>query len=115
MARELRESFVRGRNLVDRGRWIGFKTVIRNVQAGGSTAVKMELFIDEALDGRSWRKVYEIIDDGSMGGDSGNCGGSDPAMPITWAALWPRSAGTARTTWTSDGFGPRGRVTGSRT
>jgi hypothetical protein len=66
------------------GRWVGFKTIIRNVAVDGQTAVKVELFVNDNADRVTWEKVYEIVDDGVMGGDSGNCGASDPAMPLTW-------------------------------
>jgi len=66
------------------GRWIGLKGVIRNVTVNGKLAVKTELYIDEKADGKSWKLVYEHIDDGRMGGDANKCGASDPKMPITW-------------------------------
>ena len=66
------------------GRWIGLKGVVRNITVNGKLAVKTELYIDEKVDGKSWKLVYEHIDDGRMGGDADECGASDPAMPITW-------------------------------
>ena len=64
------------------GRWVGFKTIIRN--NADDTAVHMELWLNDNADGVTWEKVYEFVDDGSLGGDSDKCGASDPAMPLTW-------------------------------
>ncbi|WP_373047756.1 carbohydrate-binding protein [Vulgatibacter sp.] len=66
------------------GRWVGFKSVMRNVEKDGATAVQLELWMDEAGDGTSWSKVYELVDDGTWGGDSAHCGAADAAMPMTW-------------------------------
>jgi len=66
------------------GRWVGFKTVIRNVELDGRTAVKVELWVNDDADKVTWEKVYEVVDDGSMGGESDVCGASDPSMPLTW-------------------------------
>jgi len=66
------------------GRWVGFKTVLRNVTAGGKTTVKMELWLNDNADRVTWTKIYEMTDDGSFGGDASSCGASAPAMPITW-------------------------------
>ena len=66
------------------GRWVGFKTVMRNVTAGGKTTVKMELWLNDNADRVTWTKIYEMTDDGSFGGDASSCGASAPAMPITW-------------------------------
>ena len=66
------------------GRWVGFKTVIRNEVVNGDTQVRLELYLNDNADGVTWAKVYDMVDDGSWGGDSGNCGASDPAMAMTW-------------------------------
>ena len=66
------------------GRWVGFKTVMRNVTVGGKTAVKMESWLNDNADRVTWAKVYEMTDDGTYGGDASACGASAPAMPITW-------------------------------
>ncbi len=65
------------------GRWVGFKTVMRNIEVNGAPAVKIELWLDDAGDGTSWAKTYELVDDGTMGGESSTCGGVD-GMPLTW-------------------------------
>ena len=65
-------------------RWVGFKTVIRNVTAGGKTAVKMELWLNDRADRVTWSKIYDLTDDGTFGGDASLCGANPGAMPITW-------------------------------
>jgi len=66
------------------GRWVGFKTVLRNVTVAGKTAVKMELWLNDSADRVTWSKVYDMTDDGSFGGDASSCGASAAGMPITW-------------------------------
>jgi hypothetical protein len=66
------------------GRWVGFKTVIRNVASAGKTAVKLELWLNDSADRVTWSKVYDMTDDGTFGGDASACNASAPAMPITW-------------------------------
>jgi hypothetical protein len=66
------------------GRWVGFKTVMRNVTVGGRTAVKLELWLNDNADRVSWTKVYDMVDDGSWGGDSRACGASSDSIPMTW-------------------------------
>lgn len=68
-----------------RGRWVGFKAIIRNVTtADGGTAVRLESWLDTRGDGVSWVKVQELTDAGAWGGDSSYCGGLMDAMPLTW-------------------------------
>jgi hypothetical protein len=68
-----------------RGRWVGFKAVMRNVTTTeGVTAVQLELWLDTQADGVSWVKVYEMTDAGDWGGDASVCGGTVDAMPISW-------------------------------
>ncbi|MFL5310491.1 MAG: discoidin domain-containing protein [Myxococcales bacterium] len=66
------------------GRWVGFKTVLRNVTVSGKTAVKMELWLNDSADRVTWSKVYDMTDDGSFGGDASSCGANPAGMPITW-------------------------------
>ena len=67
------------------GRWVGFKTVMRNeALPTGGTGVRVELWLDDDGDGQGFTKVYEALDDGSIGGDAGACGAINPAMPISW-------------------------------
>lgn len=67
-----------------RGRWVGFKAVMRNVDVDGATAVLLQLWLDDDGDGSNFEKVYETVDAGDSLGDAAHCGGSDPQMPITW-------------------------------
>ncbi|HZH13658.1 MAG TPA: carbohydrate-binding protein [Archangium sp.] len=68
-----------------RGRWVGFKAIMRNEPtAEGTMAVHLELWLDTKADGVSWVKVYDMVDDGRWGGAASYCGGAVDAMPITW-------------------------------
>ncbi|HEX8826045.1 MAG TPA: carbohydrate-binding protein [Archangium sp.] len=68
-----------------RGRWVGFKAIMRNVPTvEGGTAVQLELWLDTRADRVSWVKVYEMTDAGDWGGAASVCGGTVEAMPITW-------------------------------
>jgi hypothetical protein len=66
------------------GRWIGFKTIIRNVTVNGATAVHMEGWLNDSADKVTWTKVYAHDDAGAWGGNSTHCGGADDKMPLTW-------------------------------
>jgi hypothetical protein len=67
-----------------KGRWVGFKAVMRNTSVTGKEAVRLELYLNENADKVSWKKVYDLVDSGAWGGDAQHCGGAVPAMPITW-------------------------------
>ncbi|HLM44638.1 MAG TPA: carbohydrate-binding protein [Myxococcaceae bacterium] len=67
-----------------KGRWVGFKSIMRNTTSNGKPAVKLELWLNENADKVTWKKVYDITDSGQLGGDASHCGGSVDAMPITW-------------------------------
>ncbi|MBM7119479.1 discoidin domain-containing protein [Archangium primigenium] len=67
-----------------KGRWVGFKSVMRNTTAGGKPAVKLELWLNENADKVTWKKVYDYTDSGQMGGDTQRCGGAVNGMPLTW-------------------------------
>jgi len=67
-----------------KGRWVGFKAVMRNTQANGKDAVHLELYLNDNADKVSWKKVYDFVDAGDWGGDAEHCGAADGAMPITW-------------------------------
>jgi hypothetical protein len=67
-----------------RGRWVGLKAIMRNVTVSGREAVRLELWLDDDDDPRTWTKAYEWTDDGSWGGDASRCGAPAKAMPITW-------------------------------
>ncbi|HYO58810.1 discoidin domain-containing protein [Archangium sp.] len=66
------------------GRWVGFKSIMKNTTYNGKPAVKLELWLNESADKVTWTKVYDITDYGQMGGDASHCGGAEDAMPITW-------------------------------
>ncbi|MFL5353392.1 carbohydrate-binding protein [Archangium sp.] len=67
-----------------KGRWVGFKSVMRNTSVNGKPAVRLELWLNDNADKVTWKKVDEKVDDGTWGGDANHCGGSVPAMPISW-------------------------------
>jgi hypothetical protein len=64
------------------GKWVGFKTIMYNIQEGGKTAVKLEMWLDKD-NNNQWMKVNERVDNGGWGNSGGECGG-DPDQIITW-------------------------------
>ena len=66
------------------GRWVGFKSVMRNTLVGGKPAVRLELSLNDNADKVTWKKVYDVTDSGQMGGDTRHCGGSVDGMPLSW-------------------------------
>jgi len=67
-----------------KGRWVGFKSIMKNTLYNGKPAVKLEMWLNENADKVTWKKVYDITDYGQLGGDATNCGGAVDGMPITW-------------------------------
>ncbi|MBZ4421238.1 carbohydrate-binding protein [Myxococcus sp. RHSTA-1-4] len=67
-----------------KGRWVGFKAVMRNTTNAGKEAVRLELYVNENADKVTWKKVDDMVDAGAWGGDAQHCGGAVGAMPITW-------------------------------
>nr|WP_163863595.1 discoidin domain-containing protein [Myxococcus eversor] len=67
-----------------KGRWVGFKAVMRNTTVSGKEAVRLEMYVNENADKVTWKKVYDMVDSGTWGGDAQHCGGGTGAMPITW-------------------------------
>ncbi|RYZ37189.1 MAG: discoidin domain-containing protein [Myxococcaceae bacterium] len=67
-----------------KGRWVGFKSVMRNITVSGQTAVKLEMYVNENADKVTWKKVYDHTDAGRWGGDAQHCGGATGPMAITW-------------------------------
>jgi hypothetical protein len=67
-----------------KGRWVGFKSVMRNTVVGGKPAVKLELWLNENADRVTWKNVYDVTDSGQLGGDTKHCGGAVMGMPLTW-------------------------------
>jgi hypothetical protein len=67
------------------GRWVGFKAIMRNVPTpSGREAVRLELWLDEDANPKTWRRVYAMTDKGRWGGTASHCEGAPDAMPITW-------------------------------
>jgi len=64
------------------GKWVGFKMIIYNIQQNGTTAVKMEIWVDPNDDG-NWVNVNNFVDSGGWGKDGGECGGA-PDQIISW-------------------------------
>jgi hypothetical protein len=64
------------------GKWVGFKMIIYNIQQNGTTAVKMEIWVDPNDDG-NWVNVNNFADSGGWGKDGGECGGA-PDQIISW-------------------------------
>ena len=64
------------------GKWVGFKTIMYNIQEGGKTAVKLEMWLDKDNNNK-WVKVNERVDNGGWGNNGGECGG-EPDQIITW-------------------------------
>ena len=56
------------------GKWVGFKAIIYNTQAGGGTAVKTELWLDEN-NNNQWTKNNEYVDGGQFGKAGTTCKG----------------------------------------
>ncbi|WXH33299.1 hypothetical protein WA016_07301 [Myxococcus stipitatus] len=67
-----------------RGRWVGFKAVMRNTSVNGKEAVRLEMYVNENADKVTWKKVHDMVDAGDWGGDAQHCGGATGPMPITW-------------------------------
>ncbi len=66
-----------------KGRWVGFKAVMRNVPLNGKEAVRLEMYLNNNADKVTWTKIYDMVDDGTWGGDTKKCGGV-AGMPFTW-------------------------------
>jgi hypothetical protein len=67
-----------------KGRWVGFKSIMKNTTYNGKPAVKLEMWLNENADKVTWKKVYDITDYGQLGGDTRHCGGAVDGMPLTW-------------------------------
>jgi len=64
------------------GKWVGFKMIMYNIQQNGTTAVKMEIWVDPNDDG-NWINVNNFVDSGGWGKDGVECGGA-PDQIISW-------------------------------
>jgi len=102
-----------------KGRWIGYKLVVRDQDRGNK--VRLELWLDETdgAGGGAWEKVLELVDDGTAFGkndcDGHPCDpcapGIDPALALTSSDDRPGSEShrpNATVYFRSDGVGPRG-------
>ncbi len=67
-----------------KGRWVGLKAVMRNTPVNGVPAVRLELWLNDNADRRTWAKVAEWVDAGDWGGNATSCGAAVDALPITW-------------------------------
>ena len=76
------------------GKWIGFKFVMYNLPpkignitmttaTTANTPVKLENWINENADGKTWTKIDEKIDYGGWGKSGNRCGGTQDQI-ITW-------------------------------
>src|SRR5215469_3116055 len=66
------------------GKWVGFKTIIYNIQQNGTPAVKMEIWVDPNDDG-NWVNVNNFVDSGGWGEKGGECGGA-PDQILSWGS-----------------------------
>jgi hypothetical protein len=64
------------------GKFVGFKTVMYNMEQNGQTAVKLETYVDPN-NNNQWQKVYDFTDEGGWGDEGGECNG-EPDQIITW-------------------------------
>jgi hypothetical protein len=67
-----------------KGRWVGFKAVMRNGLVNNRQAVRLELWLNDNADKVTWKKIYDMVDAGEWGGDTSRCGGATNGMPFTW-------------------------------
>ena len=65
-----------------KGKWVGFKSIMYNIDHSGKAGVKLEIWLDKE-NTNQWIKVNERVDTGGWGNNGRECGGS-PDQIITW-------------------------------
>ena len=61
----------------------GTTNTTTTITTTSTTFVKLENWINENADGKTWKKIDEKIDNGGWGKDGSRCGGT-PDQIITW-------------------------------
>ncbi|MGC2431013.1 MAG: hypothetical protein WA393_08240 [Nitrososphaeraceae archaeon] len=64
------------------GKWVGFKSIMYNIDHSGKAGVKLEIWLDKE-NTNQWIKVNERVDTGGWGNNGRECGGT-PDQIITW-------------------------------
>ncbi|MGA9928017.1 MAG: hypothetical protein WBP96_05385 [Nitrososphaeraceae archaeon] len=65
-----------------KGKWVGFKSIMYNIDHSGKAGVKLEIWLDKE-NTNQWIKVNERVDTGGWGNNGRECGGT-PDQIITW-------------------------------
>jgi hypothetical protein len=65
-----------------KGQWVGFKSIMYNIDHSGKAGVKLEIWLDKE-NTNQWIKVNERVDTGGWGNNGRECGGT-PDQIITW-------------------------------
>ena len=65
-----------------KGKWVGFKSIMYNIDHSGKAGVKLEIWLDKE-NTNHWIKVNERVDTGGWGNNGRECGGT-PDQIITW-------------------------------
>jgi hypothetical protein len=65
-----------------KGKWVGFKAIMYNIDHSGKAGVKLEIWLDKE-NTNQWIKVNEREDTGGWGNNGRECGGT-PDQIITW-------------------------------
>ena len=65
-----------------KAKWVGFKSIMYNIDHSGKAGVKLEIWLDKE-NTNQWIKVNERVDTGGWGNNGRECGGT-PDQIITW-------------------------------